>query len=210
MSNPFVFSLIKKENFANLFPQIEILSKPIDIFVETLCYNIQIPVYEKIKKVNEIDLFEEIMLKFFSFREYSINEIAEKLCLENEFIMYVVNQLIAKELLTNKLQITDAGARLIEKAIEQNRSLRYGVGKIFVIRNPKNEYKILPFVKLDDLVLENVKEADFSQIVVDFGTAGKPHITKGMCIRDPVKKDYPKIQTKDIERTLRIFNFICR
>lgn len=209
MSNPFVFSLIKRENFANLFPQIEILSKPTDIFVETLCYNIQIPVFEKIKETPEIDLFEEIILKLLSFKEFSIDEIAEKLCLEHDFIVYVVNQLLAKELLTNQYKITRKGSELINKSIEQTNSLRYDLGKIFVIRDKKNEYKILPFVKLDDFIPETVKEVNSSKIEVDFGTAGHPHIIKGMCIRDPLKFSYPQIQTKDIERTLRIFNSIC-
>lgn len=215
MSNPLVFSLIKKENFANLFPQIEILSNPTNIFVETLCYNIQIPILEKANEFTEIDIFEEIILKLFSFREYSVNEIAEKLCLEKDFIIYVVNQLIAKELLTDKFQITKKGGELINKKIEQERSLQYKLGKIFVIRNTKNEYKILPFVKLDDFIPENVTETSISHISVDFGTAGKPSISTGVCVRDPLnnRKDginfYPEIQSKDIEKTIKIFNSIC-
>lgn len=217
MASPIVFSLIKKETFSNLFPQIEILANPSNIYIETLCYNIKIPVIEEVSDLNDIDLFEEIILKLFFLKNYSIEELSQILCLEKDFITYVINQLISKELIYENRTLSNSGLKIINEKKMNNTSLKFKLGKIFVLRNKKNNYYILPYVCLnDDFQTENVSEYNSNYLTVDYGSIGRPRPIKGRCVRDPlyVPKDginvpFPEINSTDIEHTINIFNNIC-
>ncbi len=212
MNNPTVFSKIKNELFQNLFPQIEILGTPLNVFVETLCYNIKIPIITKNIKNKEIDLFEETILRMKSIKNYSVIELSEILCLEKDFIEYIINQLNAKSYLSNSGKLTSDGNIAISKGKEDTSVEKYELGKIFVIRDNMNNCRILPYIKIGEIESELVTEINSNKLTVDYGTKGKPKPLTGICIRDPLlaeKNPYPNINSDEIERIIKTYNLIC-
>ena len=67
MANPKVFSLFKTKNYAECFPNISVLGKKVDFFLECSSYDVILPV--KVKGDSKLDVFEEAVLKQSHIRQ---------------------------------------------------------------------------------------------------------------------------------------------
>ena len=59
MANPKVFSLFKTKNYAVRFPNISVLGKKVDFFLECSSYDVILPI--KVKGSSKLDVFEEAL-----------------------------------------------------------------------------------------------------------------------------------------------------
>ena len=75
MANPKVFSLFKTKNYAECFPNISVLGKKVDFFLECSSYDVILPV--KVKGDSKLDVFEEAVLKLIAYKTTTSEDMAD-------------------------------------------------------------------------------------------------------------------------------------
>ena len=111
MARPKVFSLFKNKQNSDLFPQIELLNTPFNIFLQCASYDIIIPITETEKNI--LNIFEETVLKLLDYKKSTVEEIAETLCLEKDLVNYIVIRLKELGLIDENRNLTEEGKNII-------------------------------------------------------------------------------------------------
>lgn len=88
MSKPKVISLFQNEQYENRFINVSIIGRAVDIFVECLSYDIEIPV--NVPMARELDIFEEAILRMIKLKKCSANDLSNILCLEKDLIKFII------------------------------------------------------------------------------------------------------------------------
>jgi hypothetical protein len=222
MVKPKVLSLFKLDKFENRFLNVQIIGKPVDLFVECKSYDIEIPINSLKKK--ELDIFEETILRMVALKKITIDDItsetsnkamspeevlANTLCLKKDLINFILIRLIESGLLEDKQTISDAGKQMLQLQDEIRKEVQFVQGKVFMI---KKTGLILPYVHIGEFQSENVDEFTSNSITLGYGSAGNYRRVFGKCLRnsDFEKRADAKIDNRVLKRTIRNFNRIAK
>ena len=91
MANLKVFSLFKTKNYAEIFPNISILGKKVDFYLECNSYDVILPV--KVRGNSKLDIFEEAVLKLIAYKTTTVEDMADILCLTRDLINFITIRL---------------------------------------------------------------------------------------------------------------------
>ena len=178
MSKPKVISLFQNEQYENRFINVSIIGRAVDIFVECLSYDIEIPV--NVPMARELDIFEEAILRMIKLKKCSANDLSNILCLEKDLIKFIIIRLVENGLLDDERNISQNGLQLLNCQLESKKKVEYVYGKIFVI---KQTGLILPYIHVGEFQSESVDDSNASTITIGFGTAGQYRTIKGKRIK---------------------------
>lgn len=178
MSKPKVISLFQNEQYENRFINVSIIGRAVDIFVECLSYDIEIPV--NVPMARELDIFEEAILRMIKLKKCSANDLSNILCLEKDLIKFIIIRLVENGLLDDERNISQKGLQLLNCQLESKKKVEYVYGKIFVI---KQTGLILPYIHVGEFQSESVDDSNASTITIGFGTAGQYRTIKGKRIK---------------------------
>ena len=106
-------TVFKRALYRNLFPQISTLTEA-DYFLQFNGYEIFLP---QRLETDALNIFELSVLKFKGLGNFSTEKLADKLCLEKEFVNFILIRLTELGLLDDKRQITNLGRRFIGEKI---------------------------------------------------------------------------------------------
>jgi len=209
MANPKVFSLFKTKNYAECFPNISVIGRKVDFFLECSSYDVILPV--KVKSDSKLDVFEEAVLKLIAYKTTTSKEMADILCLTPDLINFIVIRLQEKDLLQdNGRDLTEQGKKYIrvDKKISDDVNIEFAQAKVFVI-NQTGE--ILPYIQKGELISDTVDNIQGTLLTVEYGTVGNPIRIKGKILRqnrDDKKKGM--LQSSLIREAIEKYNRIVR
>lgn len=209
MANPKVFSLFQTKNYSDCFPNISVIGKKVDFYLECSSYDVIIPV--KVRGDKQLDVFEEAVLKLIAYKKTTIEDMADILCLTPDLINFIVIRLQEVELLgDNGRDLTKQGKEYIqvEKTITDDDNVESEQAKVFVL-NQTGE--ILPYIQKGEMTSEPIDSLQGSLLTVEFGTVGSPVRVKGKVLR---QRDHDKnvglLQTSSIQAAIDKYNRIVR
>ena len=209
MANPKVFSLFQTKNYSDYFPQISVLGKKVDFYLECSTYDVILPV--KVKGNKQLDVFEEAVLKLIAYKKTTIEDMADILCLTSDLINFIIIRLQEVDLLAdNGRDLTEKGKQYVqvEERIVDDENIDFEQAKLFVL-NQTGE--ILPYIQKGELISEPIDSLQRSSLTVEFGTVGSPVKVKGKILQ---QKDYDKkvrmLQSSSIRDAIAKYNRIVR
>ena len=184
--------------YRNLFPQIPTLTE-MDYFLQFNGYEIFLP--QRAQAQEALNIFELSVLKFKGLGNFSAEELADKLCLEKDFVKFILIRLTELGLLDDTRQITDLGRTFLgEKLSAQTENI---VPYLLLVSRDTGE--IFPSFFPRQNQIEGELEKPFVKIF--FGSTGKATTLDGRCIL--VKEQVRRAQIlpqKKIRDALRKFN----
>lgn len=205
MAKPKVISLFQTEQYENRFLNVPIIGRGIDVFVECLSYDIEIPV--NVAKARELDIFEEAILRMIKLKKCSANDLSSILCLEKDLIKFIIIRLIENGLLNDETTISQEGIELLSYQSELKKEVEYIYGKIFVI---KQTGLILPYIHVGEFQSEAVDDSNASTITIGFGSAGQYRTVKGKRIKcSDYEKSQKNLSANVVKKTIKTFNNIA-
>ncbi|MCM1233234.1 MAG: hypothetical protein NC489_24210, partial [Ruminococcus flavefaciens] len=209
MANPKVFSLFKTKNYAECFPNISVLGKKVDFFLECSSYDVILPV--KVKGDSKLDVFEEAVLKLIAYKATTSEDMADILCLTPDLINFIIIRLQEMDLLQdNGSDLTDQGKKYIQvdEKISDDANVEFAQAKVFVI-NQTGE--ILPYIQKGELISDPIDNIQGSLLTVEYGTVGNPIRIKGKILRQ-IRGDKKKgmLQSSAIRTAIDKYNRIVR
>lgn len=181
MAYPKVFSLFKTKNYAECFPNISVLGKKVDFFLECSSYDVILPV--KVKGDSKLDVFEEAVLKLIAYKSTTSEDMADILCLTPDLINFIIIRLQEMDLLQdNGRDLTEQGKKYIrvDEKITDDENIEFTQAKVFVI-NQTGE--ILPYIQKGELISDPIENIQGSLLTVEYGTVGNPIRIKGKILR---------------------------
>ena len=205
MPKPKVISLFQTERYENRFLNVPIIGRAVDVFVECLSYDIEIPV--NVAKARELDLFEEAILRMIKLKKCSANDLSSILCLEKDLVKFIIIRLIENGLLNDETTISQKGIELLSYQSELKKEVEYVYGKIFVI---KQTGLILPYIHVGEFQSEAVDDSNASTITIGFGSAGQYRTIKGKRIKCSDYENAQKnLSANVVKKTINTFNNIA-
>ena len=209
MANPKVFSLFKTKNYAERFPNISVLGKKVDFFLECSSYDVILPI--KVKGSSKLDVFEEAVLKLIAYKTTTAEEMADILCLTPDLINFIIIRLQEMELLQdNGRDLTEQGKKYIrlEQKISDDENIEFAQAKVFVI-NQTGE--ILPYIQKGELISDPIDTIQGSILTIEYGTVGNPIKIKGKILRqNRADKKKGMLQSSEIRSAIDKYNRIVR
>lgn len=209
MANPKVFSLFKTKNYAECFPNISVLGKKVDFFLECSSYDVILPV--KVSADSKLDVFEEAVLKLIAYKTTSIADMAEILCLTPDLINFIVIRLQEMNFLQDDgLDLTEQGKKYIcvDKKITDDENIDFAQAKVFVISQTG---EILPYILKGELISDPIESVQGSLMTIEYGTVGNPIRIKGKILRQiRDDKKTKMLQSASIRTAIDKFNRIVR
>lgn len=209
MVNPKVFSLFKTKNYAECFPNISVLGKKVDFFLECSSYDVILPV--KVKGDSKLDVFEEAVLKLIAYKTTTSEDMADILCLTPDLINFIIIRLQEMDLLKNNgRDLTDQGKKYIQvdKKISDDANVEFAQAKVFVI-NQIGE--ILPYIQKGELISDPIDNIQGSLLTVEYETVGNPIRIKGKILRqNRGDKKKGMLQSSAIRAAIDKYNRIVR
>lgn len=207
MATPKVFSLFKTKSYEDVFPNVSVLGRKVDFFLECSSYDVIIPV--RVNSERKLDIFEEAVLKLIAFKSTDINDMADILCLNPDLVNFIIIRLQEMELLQeNGKDLTEQGKKYInvDAKTSDEKNIDFIQSKIFVI-NQTGE--LLPYIHKGEFVTDSIEELQGSFLTVEYGTAGKPIHIKGKILRqDRTLKKKGMLQSSEIRKAIKRFNHI--
>lgn len=222
MAKPKVLSMFKLDKFENRFLNVQMIGKPVDLFVECKSYDIEIPINSQKKK--ELDIFEETILRMVALKKYIVDDIPDSnsnramspeevlsniLCLKKDLVNFILIRLIESGLLEDKQTISDAGKQMLQLQDEIRKEVQFVQGKVFMI---KKTGLILPYIHIGEFQSESVDEFTNNSITLGYGSAGNYRRVYGKCLRnsDFEKRSDSRIDNRVLKRTIKNFNRIAK
>lgn len=209
MANPKVFSLFKTKNYAECFPNISVLGKKVDFFLECSSYDVILPV--KVKGDSKLDVFEEAVLKLIAYKTTTSEDMADILCLTPDLINFIIIRLQEMDLLKdNGRDLTDQGKKYIrvDEKISDDANVEFAQAKVFII-NQTGE--ILPYIQKGELISDPIDNIQGSLLTVEYGTVGNPIRIKGKILRqNRGDKKKGMLQSSAIRAAIDKYNRIVR
>lgn len=209
MASPKVFSLFKTKNYEECFPNISILGKKVDFFLECSSYNVILPV--KVKGSSKLDIFEEAVLKLIAYKTTTEAEMADILCLTPDLINFIIIRLREVDLLENNgRDLTEQGKEYInlDKRISDDKNIDYVQARVFVL-NQTGE--ILPYIQKGELISESIDNIQGSLLTVEYGTVGNPIKIKGKILhQNRGDKRKGMLQSSSIRAAIDRYNRIVQ
>lgn len=192
-------TFFKRTLYRNLFSQIPTLME-MDYFLQFNGYEIFLP--QRTQAEEALNIFELSVLKFKRLGNFSVEELSDKLCLEKDFIKFILIRLTELGLLDDKRQITDLGRTFLgEKLNAQTENI---VPYLLLVSRDTGE--VFPSFFPSQNQVEAELEKPF--IKVSFGgSTGKATTVSGRCVF--VKEQVPRAQflsQRKIRDALRKFN----
>lgn len=209
MARSKVLSLFKTKDYTELFPNIQIIGKPFDFFLECTSYDVILPV--KVNNASRLDIFEEAVLKLIACRITTVEKIADILCLTPDLINFIIIRLIEVELLEENGKKLTAQAEKYIKIAEKNtdkKDIEYAQAKVFIL-NKTGE--ILPYVQKGELVLDSIYDIQGQFLTLEYGTVGDPIKIKGkILLQNKSDKKNRMLQSRTISAAINRYNRIVR
>jgi len=209
MVNPKVFSLFKIKNYAECFPNISVLGKKVDFFLECSSYDVILPV--KVKGDSKLDVFEEAVLKLIAYKTTTSEDMADILCLTPDLINFIIIRLQEMDLLQdNGRDLTEQGKKYIrvDEKITDDANIEFAQAKVFVI-NQTGE--ILPYIQKGELISDPIENIQGSLLTVEYGTVGNPIRIKGKILRqNKGEKKKGMLQSSSLRSAIDKYNRIVR
>ena len=203
-----VISLFQDKKYEELFPNVSILGREFDFFLECTSYDVTIPVRKLID--NKLDIFEEAVLRFIKFHPLQASEIADELCLSPDLINFIIIRLQEMKALDTGGKVTNLGDSFLNlnSSRGDDEKVELEFAKIFVVNQTG---KILPYVQIGDYLTEKGEYSGSSKLEINIGTIGNPYIIKGSVLKDrKAKKSLPPavLKSHQVRKVLNNFNEI--
>lgn len=205
MPKPKVISLFQTEQYENRFLNVSIIGRAVDIFVECLSYDIEIPV--NVTKARGLDFFEEAILRMVKLKKCSADDLSSILCLEKDLVKFIIIRLVENGLLDDERNISQKGLQLLSYQSELKKEVEYVYGKIFVI---KQTGLILPYIHVGEFQSESVDDSNASTITIGFGSAGQYRTVKGKRIKcSNYENAQSNLSSTVVKKAINTFNNIA-
>lgn len=191
-------TLFKRTPYRNLFPQIPALAEA-DYFLQFNGYEVFLP--QRNQEQEALNIFERSVLKFKGLGNFSIEELTDRLCLQSDFVKFIVAGLTERNLLDANGQITDEGRNFLgEKIAAQTENI---VPYLLLMTRDTGEIFPAFFTREN----QTAGELDKPLVKIHLGSTGKGQTVKGRCVF--VKEQVRRTQTlpqKTIREAIRKFN----
>ena len=191
-------TFFKRNTYRNLFPQIPTLAET-DYFLQFNGYEIFLP--ERNRAEEPLNIFELSVLKFKSIGDFSLDELTDKLCLDKDFVRFILIRLTELGLLDDKKRITDSGRTFLgEKIAAQTQNI---VPYLILVSRETGEIFPEFFPRQNQFNAE--LEKPFVKIFIGSTGTAKPVDGRCVFIKEQIKRPQTLTQ-KNIRDALRKFN----
>ena len=169
------FSLFEDSRYEELFPNVRLLGNAVDYFVQCNTYEVLVPSQSTTEQ--QLDMFEDAVLRLLEYKPYTKQEMAATLCLPKDIINFIRIRLRELGYLEkDEFTVSELGKGYMNGVSSKNSSVVYKQAKLFVI---KDTGEILPYVHYGEIEYANVKKLSKSVTSIEYGSAGRPTIISG-------------------------------
>ena len=169
------FSLFEDSRYEELFPNVRLLGNAVDYFVQCNTYEVLVPSQSTTEQ--QLDMFEDAVLRLLEYKPYTKQEMAATLCLPKDIINFIRIRLRELGYLEkDEFTVSELGKGYLNGMSSKNSSVVYKQAKLFVI---KDTGEILPYVHYGEIEYANVKKSSKSVTSIEYGSAGRPTIISG-------------------------------
>ena len=175
-----VLSFFQDRSYADMFPYLDILREK-NIFIEVGYYSLRIPVKHENTAMSSVDIFAETVMRLLALdRHYTEKQIADKMCVDTDFIRCILSRLrgqgaidSANKILQNAVSSADSGQNLNNSAPEQHMHAFFikATGDFLSCLTKKLEYEDARFSDND------------KKVTILRGTSGRVRTVTGICLR---------------------------
>ena len=203
-----VFSLFKEARYEELFPEVHLLGSSIDYFIQCTTYEVLVPVEAMTEQ--RLDIFEDAVLKLLAIKPYTLDEMADTLCLTKDIISFIRIRL--KEigfLEDDEYTLSELGKNYVSNGATKNFDAVYRQAKMFVLKETGD---ILPYIHFGELEYASVKKESKSRTCVEYGTVGKPTVIEGENIFSSSREGAlggRMLKPSEVRKSLDVFNKIA-
>ena len=196
-----VISLFQGETYGERFPTVRTLRET-NLFVETDCYCLQIPTVSDSHRNEEIDIFADTVLRLLCLgRHYSPEQIADLICVEPDFIRFILSRLREGGFLDDKnrpVKTREASTRNEKQPLGEITAYAFAVCENF-----------LAYLHTEQFSWENATKRN-QNMTIDIGTAGRTRSISGALVPLPQPFENVKPPRRDaFPRLIRNYNALC-
>ena len=201
-----VLSLFQSKSYSEQFPCFRTIYEK-DLFIPMDCYALSIPVSTSIDMNQDTDIFLDTVLKLFQLNgEYTVNKIKDIMCIDGEFVRFIILRLQEKGFLNHQNQITDEGRRYL------SRSFTLSGGDAFISAyafSRKDSENLLSYIHTQKLQFEKATVKNNS-LILSLGTSGKPINIEGRFFPERTDKHPQKRPSaSNIRKLISHYNQMC-
>ena len=203
--NPTVISLFIDSKVWNSFPRDKILIQK-DFFLKCDAYDVYLPIISDDE--NELNIFEETILRLSAINRIDLERIHQQLCLKPDFTRVIWEHLLYKEYIGEDGRISEFGKVYLGKSEQEADQQKKQQKQHYRILVLKQTGEILPHIFRTDYKIKLQASLDKCKMTILYGSRGKPKSIDGF-IWTPKKGEYrvrSKIQQSEIIRMVQLHN----
>lgn len=199
MAKPKIISLFHGHRLQQCFPQLTVMGKAQSVFVE--CQSFDLILQVRGAAVQELDLFEDAVLRMIRIQVSSTEELAGSLALPSDLVKLIVMRLQEKRFLADPHTLSPQGAALLDQDSEQQAAASPVMAKLF--RIPQTG-RILPYIHTGEFRPVDVVQ-DGAGLKLEFGSRGSPVTVRGKFIRCD-SDQVSRIRQQDCVKAIQLYN----
>lgn len=174
-------SLFQNKKIENIFPQRKIFSSR-HYFLYCTSFDLVIPIIKK--RVNDLNIFEISILKLLNYKNYTIDELVDIMCLERDLLNLIVLRLDEKGMIDSYHNLTSEGKKQIDDIEKTKNEMTDCYVTIFKTVFDNKEEVLLPYIQIHDnkqydTTTCSLEAFDKSTAELNLGSAGKKNTIKG-------------------------------
>lgn len=161
-------------------------------------YDILVP----IRKKNQLNIFEETILRLSEVTNTTPESMAETLCINKELVQFVQNRLMQSGYLDEQLEVTRFGKSEIDRW-DRDFLTYEDYQRASIYRNLVTG-QLMPYVEIEDLEFKEIESVEGSKIIFNRASSGKPIwvFSKKLKLKPEFLKVVPTID--DVIKTIQL------
>lgn len=202
-----VISLFQGRKFRQQFPGIGVLKEQ-DVFVEMQCCSLAI--LASAHPQEQIDIFSETVLQLAALeRGYTINQIAERMCVDSDFVRFICIHLKEAGYMDEHCTLTNLGKQHLQMPFTEKESdSDDSLWQAYAFAWPGTQ-DYLSYLRVGDLAAEQMFEIENQWGKVRIGTAGSSATISGQIFSSGFKGKV-QLQRSSFPALIRRYNRLCR
>ena len=202
-----VISLFQDKKFKQQFPGIGVLKEQ-DVFVEMQCCSLAIPANARPQE--QIDIFSETVLQLAALdRGYTINQIAERMCVDPDFVRFICIHLKEAGYMDEYCALTNLGKQHLQMPFAEKESgLDDSLWQAYAFAWPGTQ-DYLSYLRVGDLAAKQMFETKDQRGEIQVGTAGSANKIEGRVLNSGFRGKV-QLQRSLFPALIRRYNRLCR
>lgn len=208
-------SLFGEQKYVDKFPDMELIYQE-DLFLECRLYDVELTVTAKTNNDHDLNIFEATVLNLLGSVSWSVDKIADKSCLEKDFVSAICDSLRQQEYIDASNVLTEKGKKYTEQWPNKDAENNVGTQQMRLLVLPMSGRVFMLLPKNNNYSCKGECNGQWFHMYINQEVAGRVRQINGRYlavkkeIRDEVIEDYKvrkairKYNKEQIQKKARI------